>query len=154
LQRFGLFRAKNLSNPSGKKNSTTGNPTSKSVGKVGVAEKKLLLIFLYYFLLAIVSYTGFSLFHRKVERYSTELMTYFMCEQYGHDPMNPCSRSAFEFLAFPGATAVAYIVLELSPLVSFVFIINYKELKASFRSFKSSSGTRSATKSVTAKYEK
>ena len=91
---------------------------------VGTAEKKLLLVFLYFFLLAVVSYTGFALFHRKVERYSNELMTYFECEKHGLDPMNPCSRDALEHLAFPGATAVAYVLVELAPIVNFVFIIN------------------------------
>ena len=104
---------------------------------VSVAEKKLLLVFLYFFLLAVVSYTGFSLFHRKVERYSTELKTYFECEQRGHDPANPCNRGGFEHLSFPGATAVAFILIELSPIVNFVFIINFQDMKAAVASWTS-----------------
>ena len=101
---------------------------------VSVAEKKLLLVFLYFFLLAVVSYTGFSLFHRKVD---TELKTYFECEQRGHDPANPCNRGGFEHLSFPGATAVAFILIELSPIVNFVFIINFQDMKAAVASWTS-----------------
>ena len=89
-----------------------------------------MLVFLYFFLFTVVSYTGFSLFHRKVERYSEELMTYFQCEELGHDPAHPCDRSRIERLSFPGATAIAYILIELSPLVNFVFIINFQKLRS------------------------
>ena len=99
-----------------------------------MAEKKLLLVFLYFFLLTVVSYTGFSLFHRKVERYSSELQIYFNCEQYGHDPNDPCDRTGFEQLAFPAATAVSFILIELSPLVNFVFVINIQDLKSNLKS--------------------
>lgn len=104
---------------------------------MGTAEKKLLLVFLYFFLLAVVSYTGFSIFHRKIERYNSELLTYFTCEQNGYDPANPCDRSRFESLSYPAATAVAYILVELSPLVNFVFVINFQDLKASIKSLTS-----------------
>ncbi len=124
LQQHGLFRPK---------------ASSKTSSKVSVAEKKLLLVFLYFFLFTVVSYTGFSLFHRKVERYNTELMTYFQCEENGHDPANPCDRSRIERLSFPGATAIAYILIELSPLVNFVFIINFRDLKTVIESLTSSS---------------
>ena len=103
-----------------------------------MAEKKLLLVFLYFFLLTVVSYTGFALFHRKVERYSSELVPYFECEEFGHDPDDPCDRAGFEFLAFPAATAVSFILIELSPLVNFVFIVNIQDLKSSIKSLTSS----------------
>ena len=106
----------------GTKANSVGSSSSKS--PVGVAEKKLLLVFLYFFLLIVISYTGFSLFHRKVERYSSELQIYFNCEQYGHDPNDPCDRTGFEQLAFPAATAVSFILIELSLLINFVFVIN------------------------------
>ncbi len=101
-----------------------------------------MLVFLYFFLLTVVSYTGFSLFHRKIERYSTELMAYFTCESYGRDPENPCDRSGFEELAFPAATAVAYILVELSPIVNFVFVINIQDMKAMFKSMTSQQSSK------------
>ena len=121
--------------PSANYSTGRGYATTRAIS---VTEKKLLLVFLYFFVLTVVSYTGFALFHRKVERYSTELVHYFECEEFGHDTDDPCDRDRFEFLAFPAATAVAFILIELSPLVNFVFVVNIQNLNCNIKSLTSS----------------
>ena len=49
-------------------------------------------------------------------------------------PIDPCDRTGFEQLAFPAATAVSFILIELSPLVNFVFVINIQDLKSNLKS--------------------
>ena len=99
----------------------------------GTAEKKLLFVFFYYVLLSVVAITSFALGTRNASPFVKNIQRYFFCEQSGHDPNNPCSRSEFEKLSNPSITTLSYILLAIFPVINLVFVVNIQELKQSWR---------------------
>ena len=122
LQNQGLFR----SNPM----------LSKSPIFVSTAEKKLLIVFCYYIFLQVIGFVTFSLSEQASDSLQTELFSYFLCEQTGHDPSNPCSRSRLEALSNPGATILSVFLAMFGPFVNFVFVVDYSELKQKLRNLR------------------
>ena len=96
---------------------------------MSTAEKKLLIVFCYYIFLQVISFIYFSITKHSADTLQTELLSYFLCEQDGHDPSNPCSRSGFEYLINPGLAVLSFILALIAPVVNFVFVIDYQELK-------------------------
>ena len=81
-----------------------------------------------------VAFVTFSLSEQAAATLQTELFSYFLCEQNGHDPDSPCSRAGFEGLINPGITILSFILAMLAPTVNFVFVIDYQELKEKLKS--------------------
>ena len=99
---------------------------------MGPAEKKILIIFCYYVLLSVIAIIAFTLATRNVERFSSEIAKYFVCETDGHDSSQPCNRDIFENLTFPGITTISYVLLGISPAVNLLFAANIQEIKEIF----------------------
>ncbi len=115
LQQHGLFRA--------------NEPESKSAFRIGTAERKVLIVFCYYIVLAVVALTTFTLTTRNDEVTVKRIFLYFVCEQKGHNPDDPCSRSDFEELTYPAWTTMSYILLGMFPIVNLIYAVNIQELK-------------------------
>ena len=120
LQTQGLFRSHQFQ--------------SKNTFSVSTAEKKLLIVFCYYIFLQVIAFVTFSLSEQGADTLQTELLSYFLCEQDGHDPGNPCSREGFENIINPGVTTLSFILAMMAPSVNFVFVVDYHELKQKLKS--------------------
>ena len=96
---------------------------------VSTAEKKLLIVFCYYIFLQVIAFVTFSLSEQAADTLQTELVSYFLCEENGHNPDSPCSRAGFEDLINPVVTILSFILALLAPFVNFVFVIDYQEVK-------------------------
>ena len=112
-QQHGLFKARQSKNPY----------------KVGTAERKILIVFVYYVILAVIALLAFSLTIRDADRFISEILRYFQCERKGVDPANPCDTSSYMIVLHVALTSLSYILLGIFPVVNFVFVINIQELK-------------------------
>ena len=116
FQQHGLFKA--------------NKPDSKNRFKIGTAERKVLIVFCYYVILAVVALTTFTISTRNGDLTARRIFEYFTCEQNGHDPDEPCSRSNFEELTNPAWTTLSYMLLGMFPIVNLIYAVNVEELKA------------------------
>ena len=113
LQQHGLFKARQSRNPY----------------KIGTAERKLLIVFVYYVVLTVISITAFTLIVQDADRLLLARLRYFECERKGVDPNNPCDPNIHIKLEHVALTSLSYILLGLFPVVNFVFVISVRELK-------------------------
>lgn len=97
--------------------------------KIGTAERKLLIVFIYYVLLAAIALTTFTISTRDSGVLAEKVFSYFKCEQNGHNSSSPCSRSEFGATKSAGLTTVSYILLGLFPVVNLIYAVNIQELK-------------------------
>ena len=116
FQQHGLFREKK---------------STKFQITIGKPERKILILLCYYVLMTLVALSAFTIATRNAGPFSTQLQGHFACEQFGQNPENPvpCDRNDFRELAYPEATAVAYVLLGLLPTVNLVYVFNVKELR-------------------------
>lgn len=117
LQQHGLFKARQSKNPY----------------KIGTAERKILIVFVYYIILVVIALTAFTLTIRDEEEFSSAVLRYFECESKGVDPDNPCDPSSYIKLLHIALTSLSYILLGLFPMVNFIFVISVRELKQYMR---------------------
>ena len=108
LQQHGLFKARQSRNPY----------------KIGTAERKVLIVFVYYVILTVISLTAFTLIVQDADRLSSALLRYFECESKGVDPNNPCDPNTYIKLQHVAVISLSYILLGLFPVVNFVFVIS------------------------------
>ena len=114
LQQHGLFKAKQSRNPY----------------KIGTAERKILIAFVYYIILAVVALTTFTLVVEDADKHSLALLRYFECESKGVDLNKPpCDPNTYIKLQHVALISLTYILLGLFPVVDFVFVISVRELK-------------------------
>ena len=95
----------------------------------GSTEKKLLVVFIYYEFLAVIALLIFTLnviFSDVVVR---SIRDYFLCEQRGHDPENPCSRYEINRYGIPWVTATSNIIIAAYPIVNLIYAVNIKRVK-------------------------
>ena len=97
--------------------------------KFGTAEKKLLLVFFYFEILASIALITFTLNTRYDSEFIRSVFDFFLCEQRGHDPENPCSNADINRLSFPSVTTLSYIILGLFPVAILVYALNINEIK-------------------------
>lgn len=114
LQQHGLFKARQSKNPY----------------KIGTAERKILIVFVYYVILAVIALLSFSLTVRDGNTFITEVYKYFNCESKGVDPNNPCDTSGYRKVLHIALTSLSYILLGIFPVFNFLFVINVHELKS------------------------
>lgn len=112
------------------------NKDSKSSLKIGTAERKLLIVFCYYVLLAVIALTAFTFSIKNLTQSVKFILEHFDCERDGHNTSNPCSRSDFEALNNAALTSFSYILLGLFPIVNLVYAVNIQELKVYCRCFR------------------
>ena len=102
--------------------------------KLDTAQKKLLIVFCYYVVLTVIALTSFTLATRNTGVIVNSAKRYFLCEQNGHDPSEPCSRSELERLMNPTGITLSFILaMALFPVVNLVYIVNIQELKELWR---------------------
>ena len=117
LQQHGLFKARQSRNPY----------------TIGTAERKLLIVFVYYVVLTVVALTAFTLIVQDAEKLISARLLYFQCESKGIDPDNPCDPNIHIKLDHVALTSLSYILLGLFPVVNFVFVISVRDLKETLR---------------------
>ena len=61
--------------------------------KIGTAEKKLFLVYIFYIFQASIGLTAFTISTRDSELFANALQKYFICELKGHDPSDPCTHN-------------------------------------------------------------
>ena len=109
------------------------NTQDKSPLKIGTAEKKLLVIIIYYVILAVLALTTFTIFSSTLQLFVKRLFEYFICEQPGPSPSESCDRSGFEDLTNPIPANMSFLLLALNPWLNLIFTINISELKEFFK---------------------
>ena len=110
---------------------------SKQPFKIGTAERKILIIFCYYVLLATIALTTFTVTTRNVGQFAAAVADNWQCELTGVDPENPCNelRASLEDITYPELTSCSYILLGLFPVVNLVFAVNISELKQKLKTW-------------------
>ena len=108
---------------------------SKQPFKIGTAERKILIIFCYYVLLATIALTAFTVTTRNVGQFAAAVADYWRCELTGVDSETPCNGliASFRDLTNPVLTSFSYILLGIFPAVNLVFAVNISELKQKFK---------------------
>ena len=110
---------------------------SKHPLKIGTAERKMLIIFCYYVLLATISLTAFTVTTRNAGQFAAAVADYWRCELTGVNSENPCDelRGSFRELTYPELTSFSYILMGIFPAVNLVFAVNISELKQKFKTW-------------------
>ena len=80
--------------------------------------------------LNIAGFISFSLSQRDASQLTQEIGKYFTCEMNGHDPANPCDRTAFERFQHPTIGIFSSILLLLTPLVNMVYVVDFQFLRS------------------------
>ena len=93
---------------------------------IGTAERKVLIVFVYYVVLAVVALTAFTLIARDKDKFFNEIIRYFACESKGPD--EPCPRNYIQ-LPHSILSSLSYILLGLFPMVNFIFVISVQGLR-------------------------
>ena len=101
----------------------------KSRNTISAAERKALIVFVYYVIVTFFILLGLALNVRYREYFLSEILCYFRCESKGVDPDNPCDASGFMNRVTLTMTSIAYVLLGLFPLVNFLFVVNVRLLK-------------------------
>ena len=98
---------------------------------VGTAERKILIVFCFYIMLAMLVMTAYTIVSRNEEVLMAAIKEYWQCEAIGIDPDRPCikMRASFEELTYPGLNILAYLIFGLFPAINLIFVVNIKELK-------------------------
>ena len=100
--------------------------------KIGPAERKILLVFLYYVTLGAVALTSFTLATKFASQNIAATLQYFDCEKSGRN-----STCDLDIKQFPMVTLTAYVLLGLFPAINLVFVVNTKDLKSTFKKLRS-----------------
>ena len=96
----------------------------------GTAQKKLLIVFCYYVVLCVVALTSYTVTTKNTPIMVKSAKKHFFCEQSGHDPNEPCSRSEFEKLTNASGITLSYtLLMAVFPAVNLVYVVNIRELK-------------------------
>ena len=104
---------------------------------MSTAEKKLLIVFVYYIFMQVIVFIYFSQTQQAGPSLAREIALYFSCEQSGFDPNSPCDRSGFEALISPPLQVLAFAMALLVPIISFVFVVDCNMLKQKVKDVKS-----------------
>ena len=103
----------------------------KSPYKIGTAERKILIVFVYYVLLAAISLVAFSLSTRHSEQFIIKVLDYFTCESHGVNPDNHCDEKINSYLKHRHVAllTLSHVLLGLYPVMNLIYVINTRELK-------------------------
>ena len=104
-----------------------------SAYRLGPIEKRILIIFLYYVFMNVLTLTTFTIFSRNTQAFAREVLLYFVCEQNGINPSHPCDRSKFESLKDIVPGLLSFVLLGIFPFVNLVFTMSTKELRDRFK---------------------
>lgn len=98
---------------------------------IGVPERKLMILFWFAVVGAIIDTVSISEYARRADAFRTELTKYFTCEFNGHNLASPCDRERVELFP-PIHLIIVLITRGFRPLANMVFIISFKSLKTIF----------------------
>ena len=101
----------------------------QSKNKISAAERKILIVLVYYIIVTFFILLGLALSVRYREQFLSEILCYFQCESKGVDPDNPCDISSYMNRISLTTRTISYILLGLFPLVNFLFVVNVRLLK-------------------------
>ena len=113
MQHYGLF---------------TERQRRQSKYEISVAERKILIVLVYYVIVIFFILLGFALNVRYRGKFLSEIRCYFQCESNGVDPDNPCDGSGYMNHATLTMITIAYSLLGVFPLVNFLFVMNIRVL--------------------------
>ena len=114
---------------------------------LSTAEKKLILVFAYYIVFAILTLVYYSVVTRDLDNFMAAVKEYFLCEVGGYNPENPCPKS-YEQYKYPQLQSTVYSVMGFIPAVNLVFVIDTKQVKESVSSLLQKSSVASSSKST------
>ena len=101
----------------------------KGCFKIGSGEKKIIIVLLYYVLLVEFALMAFTLSTSRITQFRTAVTLNFLCERLGFNPDAPCDRSLLDGFKFPEVNLLAYILLELFPVINFTYVIKFRIMK-------------------------
>ena len=97
---------------------------------MGTAERKILIVFVYYIFLSVLALLTYSQATRDAEPFISELLSYFECERKGVDVNMPCDTSGYErFIVNIVLSTISFVLLGLYPVLNLIFVIDFQELK-------------------------
>ena len=102
----------------------------KSPITIGAAERKILIVFLYYILLGVFTFTSFTLFTKHTDEDTTATIEYFECEKNGRN--NTCS---YDVQQTPYVSFITFLLIGLFPGINLVFAVNVQDFKAFVKKF-------------------
>ena len=94
---------------------------------IGTAEKKMMIVILYYFCLVSVDLIAFTLNIRGMDFYIAEVSTYFACESKGN---GSCPTGGYDAHTYPEIDTLGLSILGFFPAINLVYALNLKELKS------------------------
>ena len=92
------------------------------------AEKKLMILLVYYLVFTVVLEVYFLVALKNGDKLEKAAGEFFACEAGGHNPASPCPKD-YEKHTHPWLQMVLHIVLSLVPAISLVFIVNSNRVK-------------------------
>ena len=92
---------------------------------IGTAERKILIVLLYYITLGVFTFTSFTLFTKHIDQNAIATIEYFECEKSGRN--NTCS---YDVQQTPYVSFITFLLIGLFPGINLVFAVNVQELKA------------------------
>ena len=104
----------------------------KNIYKLGTAERKILIVSVYYIFLSVLALLTYSQATRDTEPFISELLSYFECERRGVNQNMPCDTSGFERFNSSFAiilSVISFILIGLYPVLNLIFVIDFQELK-------------------------
>ena len=104
---------------------------SQSYNKLSHAEKKLLFVFAYYIVFAVVTLVYFGLSTGSQGKLVAAIVDYFLCEADGFNAESPCPRN-YERYTYPVLAATTYLLMGFIPAVSLIFVVHVQKLKHKF----------------------
>ena len=97
---------------------------------MGTAERKVLIVFVYYIFLSVVSLLTYSQSTRNGEHKIEELLSYFVCERRGVDPDHPCDTSGYKnYIVSVVLSTISFILIGLYSLLNFIYVVDFRDFK-------------------------
>ncbi len=97
---------------------------------LSTAEKKLLLVFVYYLLFGYLDVINFTVSTASISELSQYTREYLQCEALRVDPDYVCPRQFEEVRTSLAFSLVTYVLLGFYPVINLVFAVNKSELQA------------------------
>ena len=95
--------------------------------RIGTAERKILIVFVYNLITGFWAVVNFMLLTRDAPQFAEELGNYFHCEAMPF-PGQPCTRGYRQY-SHPVVTSIALVLLGLLSVVNLIFVIDTKWAK-------------------------
>ena len=96
---------------------------------VSAAEVKVLIVFLYYFIIGVVSLTFFTIASKDITDIRSDLTAFFGCESQGIQPGRTCERNVNRMMSETGVMVV-YLLLGFYPVINLVYVVSFQDIKS------------------------